>query len=97
MTHRERFRRLMHFQTVDRGIHWDFGYLDETMDRWYEVGLPEEVAQPGGGGRSARRAPVAASGAGSQGRRARVPRTVCGAPVTWIWANPLALDAPPGG
>jgi uroporphyrinogen decarboxylase len=48
MTHRERFRRLMHFQTVDRGIHWDFGYLDETMDRWCEEGLPEEVAKPGG-------------------------------------------------
>jgi hypothetical protein len=46
MTHRERFRRLMHYQTVDRGIHWDFGYLTEAMDRWVAEGLPAEV---GGG------------------------------------------------
>lgn len=46
MTHRERFRRVMHFQTVDRGIHWDFGYLTEAMDRWVEEGLPAEI---GGG------------------------------------------------
>ncbi len=43
MTHRERFRRLMHYQSVDRGIHWDFGYLTEAMDRWVEEGLPGEV------------------------------------------------------
>ena len=47
MTHRERFRRLMHYQSVDRGIHWDFGYLEEAMDRWAEEGLPEEVGAPG--------------------------------------------------
>ncbi len=40
MTHRERFRRLMHFQTVDRGVHWEFGYLQETIDRWHGEGLP---------------------------------------------------------
>jgi hypothetical protein len=43
MTHRERFRRLMHYQSVDRGIHWDFGYLEEAMDRWVAEGLPAEV------------------------------------------------------
>lgn len=43
MTHRERFRRVMHYQTVDRGIHWDFGYLTEAMDRWVQEGLPKEV------------------------------------------------------
>ncbi len=43
MTHRERFRRLMHYQSVDRGIHWDFGFLTEAMDRWVTEGLPEEV------------------------------------------------------
>ena len=42
MTHRERFRRLMHFQTVDRGVHWEFGYLNETQDRWHGEGLPAE-------------------------------------------------------
>ncbi|MCM8762536.1 MAG: hypothetical protein NC929_04390, partial [Candidatus Omnitrophica bacterium] len=41
MTSRERFRRQMHFQTIDRGIHWEFGYLGETIDRWHNEGLPE--------------------------------------------------------
>ncbi|MCM8769301.1 MAG: hypothetical protein NC911_06465 [Candidatus Omnitrophica bacterium] len=41
LTHRERFRRLMHFQTVDRGIHWEFGYLAETIERWEKEGLPK--------------------------------------------------------
>jgi hypothetical protein len=48
LTHRERFRRLMHYQTVDRGIHWDFGFLEETMERWAQEGLPEDVGAPGG-------------------------------------------------
>ena len=51
LTHRERFRRLMHYQTVDRGVHWDFGFLDETMTRWHQEGLPDEVFgadDPGG-------------------------------------------------
>jgi hypothetical protein len=42
MTHRERFRRLMHFQSVDRVTHWEFGYLDETRERWHREGLPKE-------------------------------------------------------
>jgi len=40
LTHRERFRRVMHFQTVDRIPHWEFGYLDETIARWHKEGLP---------------------------------------------------------
>ncbi len=40
LTHRERFRRVMHFQTVDRVPHWEFGYLQETIDRWHTEGLP---------------------------------------------------------
>ena len=43
LTHRERFKRLMHYQTVDRGVHWEFGYLGETMDRWHQEGLPAEI------------------------------------------------------
>lgn len=39
MTHRERFRRVMHFQTVDRGVHWEFGYTAETIQRWHTEGL----------------------------------------------------------
>jgi len=43
MTHRERFRRVMHFQCVDRIPHWEFGYLQETKDRWHQEGLPKEL------------------------------------------------------
>jgi len=50
MTHRERFRRLMHYQTVDRGIHWEFGYLQETIARWHEEGLPSEITAGEGAG-----------------------------------------------
>jgi hypothetical protein len=42
MTHRERFRRTMHYQSVDRVVHWEFGYLDETRQRWWKEGLPRE-------------------------------------------------------
>jgi uroporphyrinogen decarboxylase len=42
LTHRERFRRVMHFQTVDRIPHWEFGYLDETIARWHKEGLPPQ-------------------------------------------------------
>ncbi|MCG2660541.1 MAG: hypothetical protein L6437_09880 [Kiritimatiellae bacterium] len=41
MNHRERFRRLMHFQTVDRGVHWEFGYLG--IERWHKEGLSREI------------------------------------------------------
>ena len=40
LTHRERFRRVMHFQTVDRIPHWEFGYLQETVERWHQEGMP---------------------------------------------------------
>ncbi len=42
LTHRERFRRVMHFQKVDRIPHWEFGYLRETLDRWHGEGLPAQ-------------------------------------------------------
>ncbi|MFO7957558.1 MAG: uroporphyrinogen decarboxylase family protein [Candidatus Brocadiia bacterium] len=42
MTHRERFRRTMHYQRVDRIPHWEFGYLEEALERWHEEGLPEQ-------------------------------------------------------
>jgi len=42
LTHRERFRRLMHFQTVDRVVHWEFGYLAGTHERWHREGLPAD-------------------------------------------------------
>jgi hypothetical protein len=33
----------MHFQSVDRVPHWEFGYLDETLDRWHSEGMPAEL------------------------------------------------------
>lgn len=42
-THRERFRRVMHYQSVDRLPHWEFGYWDETIDRWHDEGLPKHL------------------------------------------------------
>jgi len=32
----------MHYQSVDRGIHWEFGFLDETMQRFHQEGLPAQ-------------------------------------------------------
>ena len=43
LTPRERFRRQMHYQTIDRGVHWEFGYLAETIDRWHREGLPADI------------------------------------------------------
>ncbi len=42
MTPRERFVRCMHFQTVDRVPHMEFGFWTETMARWHRQGLPEQ-------------------------------------------------------
>ncbi len=50
MTHRERFLRQMHYQSVDRGVHWEFGYLQETIDRWHQEGLPAEITSGEGAG-----------------------------------------------
>ncbi len=50
LTPRERFRRQMHYQTIDRGVHWEFGYLAETMDRWHREGLPAEITVGEGSG-----------------------------------------------
>lgn len=42
LTPRERFLRCMHFQTVDRVPHWEFGYWDETIRRFHREGLPAD-------------------------------------------------------
>ena len=44
LTSRERFRRLMHYQPVDRIVHWEFGYLAETVARWHQEGLRADLA-----------------------------------------------------
>lgn len=42
-THRERYRRTMHFQGVDRVPNHEFGYWSDTLTRWHDEGLPREV------------------------------------------------------
>lgn len=44
MNHRERFRAVMHFERVDRIPIWDFGFWDETIQAWYDQGLPRGVS-----------------------------------------------------
>jgi len=43
MNQRERFKRVMHFEKVDRVPFWDYGYWAENIDVWKKEGLPEEV------------------------------------------------------
>ena len=42
MNHRERFLRTFEFKNVDRVPDYEFGYWDETIDRWHREGLPLE-------------------------------------------------------
>jgi hypothetical protein len=43
MTLRERFRRTMQYQKVDRVPFFEFGYWEETLSIWHEQGLPKEI------------------------------------------------------
>jgi len=43
MTLRERFRRTMQYQNVDRIPNFEFGYWDATLPAWHEQGLPTEI------------------------------------------------------
>jgi len=43
MTSRERFINWMHFKEVDRPPWWELWYWEETLDRWYKEGLPQDV------------------------------------------------------
>ena len=43
MTHKERFLRTMHFQSVDHVPDQEFGYWGETLVAWHSQGLPEWV------------------------------------------------------
>ncbi len=40
---RERFRRTLEYQKVDRIPFFEFGYWDTTLPRWHTEGLPREV------------------------------------------------------
>lgn len=43
MNQRERYKRTMRRETVDRVPFWDYGYWAETMDVWKGQGMPQEV------------------------------------------------------
>ena len=43
MNQRERFAATMHYQSRDRSPICDFGFWDETLEAWYEQGLPRSV------------------------------------------------------
>lgn len=43
ITPRERFKRVMQFQGVDRIPHFEFGYWDEVYNIWQKQGLPNYV------------------------------------------------------
>lgn len=46
LTPRERFRRVMHYQAVDRLPHMEFGYWNSLKDRWFDQGhLPPDIAR----------------------------------------------------
>jgi hypothetical protein len=47
MTLRERWRRTMFFQRVDRIPNFEFGYWAETLPAWHDQGLPPEVNDEG--------------------------------------------------
>ena len=43
LTLRERFNRFMRFEEVDRVPNQEIGYWDETVECWYQEGLPRNV------------------------------------------------------
>jgi uroporphyrinogen decarboxylase len=43
MNDRERFDRILRFAPVDRSINYELALWGQTLDRWHEEGLPEDV------------------------------------------------------
>ena len=43
ITPRDRFNRLMKFQSVDRIPHFEFGYWSEVYSTWHSQGLPKKI------------------------------------------------------
>ncbi|MGQ9544080.1 MAG: uroporphyrinogen decarboxylase family protein [Candidatus Bathyarchaeia archaeon] len=43
MNQRERFLRVTHFKEADRAPNVEIGYFDETIERWYNEGLPRNI------------------------------------------------------
>lgn len=48
MTNRERFRAALAFEETDRPCHVEYGFWNETYDRWRAEGLPDNVAGASG-------------------------------------------------
>ena len=48
MTNRERFRAALAFEKTDRPCHVEYGFWNETYDRWRGEGLPDNVAPASG-------------------------------------------------
>ena len=42
MNARERFLAVMNFEPLDRTLFWEMGYWKDTLDRWYQEGLPKQ-------------------------------------------------------
>ncbi len=42
MNHKERFTRTFEFKEVDRVPDYEFGFWEETIDRWHKEGLPQD-------------------------------------------------------
>ena len=45
MTHREKLLKVFRFEKVGMLPNYDFGYWDETIERWHKEGLPQHVTQ----------------------------------------------------
>jgi hypothetical protein len=43
LTPRERFRRTVRFEPVDRPFRWELGFWGQTLERWLGEGMPEEA------------------------------------------------------
>ena len=48
MNARERFLAVMNFEKTDRTLFWEMGYWKETVERWYQEGLPRTWDVTGG-------------------------------------------------
>jgi uroporphyrinogen decarboxylase len=42
MNTRERFLSVMNLEKVDRTLYWEMGYWKDTIERWYQEGLPKK-------------------------------------------------------
>src|SRR4030067_2802332 len=42
MNTQERFLSVMNFEKADRTLYWEMGYWKDTIERWYQEGLPKK-------------------------------------------------------